>query len=164
MTLIKTRRPFRITGFSMVEALVALVVLSVGMLGIASLYVTTLRSSGSAITRMQVIMLATDIGDRIRANRLARMGYNTASVAPQNNGCVGGAVLCTRAQMAAEDLWVWQNQLAAALPGATGTIAVVPGTMSNGQGMVDPSRYTITISWNEPNQTALLTHVLVLDV
>ncbi len=35
-------------GFSMVEALVALVVLGVGMLGIASLYVTTLRSSGSA--------------------------------------------------------------------------------------------------------------------
>ena len=58
-------------GFTIVEALVALVVLAVGMLGIASLYVTTLRASGSAMSRMQAINLASDLGDRIRANRTA---------------------------------------------------------------------------------------------
>ena len=65
-----TRQALR--GFTIVEALVALVVLAVGMLGIASLYVTTLRASGSATSRMQAINLAGDLGDRIRANRTAR--------------------------------------------------------------------------------------------
>ena len=66
-------------GFSMVEMLVALVVLGVGMLGMASLYVTTLRASSSAISRMQAANLASDIADRIRANRNA--------VAVRGNGC-----------------------------------------------------------------------------
>ena len=50
-------------GFSLVEAMVALVVLSVGMLGIAGLYVTTLRSGGGAIYRMQAVNLAADLAD-----------------------------------------------------------------------------------------------------
>jgi type IV pilus assembly protein PilV len=151
-------------GFSMVEALVALVVLSVGMLGIAGLYVTTLRSSGSAIWRMQAVNLANDIGDRIRANRLAGTAYDTGLTAPANNGCVGGGTNCTRAQMAAEDLLVWINQINATLPGnPTGTIVVVPGAASNAQGLRDPSTYTITITWSERDE-GNLSHVLVLQV
>jgi type IV pilus assembly protein PilV len=129
----------------MVEALVALVVLCVGMLGIASLYVVTLRSSGSAISRMQAVNLAADIGDRIRANRNARAAY---AGAPAENGddCVGPDESCTPAEMAAHDLFLWQQQIQATLPGEpTGTIAVDTGTT--------PTTYTITVTWLDAGES-----------
>ena len=60
-------------GFSIVEAMVALLVLSVGMLGIAGLYVTTLRASGSALYRSHAINFAADMADRIRSSRSSAM-------------------------------------------------------------------------------------------
>ena len=75
-------------GFTIVEVLVALVVLSVGMLGIAGLYVVTLQSGGTAIYRTQAVNLASDMADRIRANRNAGVAYQ--------NGAAGGAGLHRR--------------------------------------------------------------------
>jgi type IV pilus assembly protein PilV len=124
----------------MVEAMVALVVLAVGMLGIAGLYVTTLRSGGGAIYRMQAVNLASDMADRIRANRLANIGYMGPAA---NNNCYGlGAVDCAPNQMAANDLLVWQNQVAAILPSGSGTLNVAAGAAAT-----DPYTYTITITW-----------------
>ncbi len=126
-------------GFTMVEALVALVVLAVGMLGIAGLYVTTLRSGSSAIYRMQAINLATDMADRIRSNRDANLNYNNA---PLDNNCFGtAAVDCTPQQMAESDLFLWNTQLAQILPSGTGTVVVV--------GASAPYTYTITLTWFE---------------
>jgi type IV pilus assembly protein PilV len=124
----------------MVEMLVALVVLSVGMLGIATLFATSMHSGSSAIARMQAVNLAADIADRIRANRRAANAY--AGVAA-NNSCAGvAAVSCTPAQMAANDLYVWQQQLSQAFKSgsATGAVTFTAGT---------PPTYTITVSWTE---------------
>ena len=136
------KQPFkhcRARGFTIVEALVALVVLAVGMLGIAGLYVTTLRSGSSAIFRTQAINLATDMADRIRSNRNANVAYNGA---PADNSCFGtAAVDCTPAQMAANDLLLWNTQLAQILPTGTGTVVVA--------GASAPYTYTITITWLE---------------
>ncbi len=129
----------------MVEALVALVVIGVGMLGIASLYVVTLRSNGSAISRMQAVNLATDIGDRIRANRQAREAYEGAAAA-DGNGCLGEAQSCAAQEMAAHDLFVWRQQVAATLPAGTGTVAV--------DGAGSTRTYTISISWLEAGEAA----------
>jgi type IV pilus assembly protein PilV len=130
----------RARGFTMVEALVALVVLAVGMLGIAGLYVTTLRSGSSAIYRTQAINLATDMADRIRGNRNANLAYNGAAA---NNSCFGAAATadCSPAQMAANDLFLWNAQLAQLLPTGTGTVVVA--------GASAPYTYTITITWLE---------------
>jgi type IV pilus assembly protein PilV len=124
----------------MVEAMVALVVLAVGMLGIAGLYVTTLRSGGGAIYRMQAVNLASDLADRIRANRTANLAYLNA---PANNNCYGAAsVNCGPTAMAANDLLVWETQVAAILPSGNGAVNVVPGPAAGG-----PFVYTITITW-----------------
>lgn len=140
-----SRRPAR--GFSMVEVLVALVVLGVGMLGIASLYVVTLRSSGSAISRMQAVNLASDLGDRIRANRNAGAAYEGAAAA-NGNGCIGISANCSPQQMAAHDLFLWQRQIAAALPGnPSGTVKVVASAALR--------TYTITVTWSESSGEAL---------
>jgi type IV pilus assembly protein PilV len=133
------QHPRRARGFTMVEAMVALVVLAVGMLGIAGLYVSTLRSGGGSINRMQAVNLASDLGDRIRANRTANVAYAGAAA---NNNCYGAAsVNCSPALMAANDLLVWQQQITAILPGGTGVVAV--------NGAAAPYTYQITISWTE---------------
>jgi type IV pilus assembly protein PilV len=135
-------------GFTMVEMMVALVVLSVGMLGVASLFATSLNSGSSAISRMQAISLASDLTDRIRANSTANVAYQAAAA---NKNCVGGAigaVTCAPADLAANDLYVWNQQIASAWPGGSGagTVTVVPDAVA---GLYD---YTIRISWKEKTQ------------
>jgi len=131
----------------MIEMLVALVVLAVGMLGVAILFGISLHSGSSAISRMQAVNLAADIADRIRANRRAGDGgQNAYGGAAANNSCTGVAVSCTPAQMAADDLYHWQRQLSQAIAGgtATGTVVVTAGT---------PQTYTILVSWTEKTGT-----------
>ncbi len=53
-------------GFTLIEALVALVVLSIGLLGIAALYLDSLRAGRTAIYRTQAVNLAADLADRLR--------------------------------------------------------------------------------------------------
>ena len=143
----------RARGFTLVEAMVALVVLSVGMLGIAGLYVTTLRSGGGAIYRMQAVSLAADLADRIRANRGANVAYAGAAA---NNNCYGaGSVDCSPALMAANDLLVWQQQIAGTLPGGNGVVAVA--------GAAAPFTYTITITWTESGGAAS-SYLLTLQI
>ena len=59
-------------GFTLVEVMVALIVLSVGMLGIAALFTQGLSAGRTAIFRTQAVNLVSDLADRIRANRSAQ--------------------------------------------------------------------------------------------
>jgi type IV pilus assembly protein PilV len=147
----------RQAGFSIVEVLVALIVLSVGMLGIASLYVDSLRAGRTALLRTQAVFLATDMADRIRANPTAGAAY---ALGGADNGCVAGAadsVNCTPAQMAAQDIFLWQNQITQLLPaGAAGNIVHVPGTL--------PDTYTISVTWPEAGQPGDAAYVLNVQI
>jgi type IV pilus assembly protein PilV len=140
-------------GFTLVETMVALVVLAVGMLGIAGLYVTTLKSGGSAIYRMQAVNLAADLADRIRANRDANVAYAGAAA---DNNCYGAAsVNCSPALMAANDLFVWQQQVTAILPSGASNVGVAGGSA--------PYTYTITINWTESGGVAQ-SYVLTMQI
>src|SRR5438477_11539034 len=84
------QRPARPRGFTMIEMLVALVVLAVGMLGVAILFGISLHSGSSAISRMQAVNLAADTADRMRANRRAADGALAAYAgAAADNHCTG---------------------------------------------------------------------------
>lgn len=128
-------------GFSLIEVLIALVIMSVGMLGIAGLYVHSMQAGRTSIFRHQAVTLAGDIADRIRANPGAGADYLVAGV---DNGCVAGGVDCTPTQMAQNDIFLWDQQAANSLPGGAINVA-----FNNG---VTPNVYTVTITWNEPGQ------------
>jgi type IV pilus assembly protein PilV len=133
-------------GFSMVEVLVALVVLAVGMLGIAGLYVTALRASGTAVSRMQAVTLAGDLADRIRANPNAAATYEMDPAEATDKGCVGGTEACTPAELAETDLFLWHEALAV-LPGdPVGEVETTDGS---------PRAYNITIRWAESTESKL---------
>ncbi len=142
-------------GVSLVEALVALVVMSIGMLGIAGLYIESVKANRTALMRTQAVALAYDMADRIRANRLARGTYALAlgAAPPGLQNCVAG-VNCTEDNLASDDLTRWVNTVRSptglpwngATPPQTGVLYVAaPGT-----GL--PDRYTIIITWREPHQ------------
>jgi len=147
--MLTTREKYS-AGVGMVEVLVALVVIGVGMLGIASLYVTTLQAKTSSQSRMQAVTLANDMADRIRANRLAPSAdfvvTQTAAMSAPTPVCTTSATTapsstCTADQMAAYDLYLWDQALRATLPGTVTETITAAGSF--------PTTYTIKISWTE---------------
>lgn len=135
-------------GITMVESLVALVVLSVGLLGIASLYVTSLRTGRTALIRTQAVNLVSDMGDRIRANGRARGAYDldTYGGAPAAQGCVVAAN-CDEAALAQDDLASWLLSVNATLPNPVATLNFTQGAAA---GL--PDQYRIDIAWQEASE------------
>ena len=131
-------------GFSLVEVLIALIIMSVGMLGIAGLYVQSMQAGRTSMLRHHAVTLAGDVADRIRANPTAGAAYSAAQGA--DNNCVAQGANCSIAQMAAHDILLWQAQAAEFLP-----------PMGDGSQQVEilffpgnPPNYQITIRWDEP--------------
>ena len=139
-------------GLTMIETLVALVIMSVGLLGIAALHVESVKSARSASLRTKAISLATDMAEKMRANLAGTLAGDYtigAGDLGSNHDCAdddagGATVACTAADMADHDVWLWKQRLTnpqSGLPeGATGEITT--------DGAVDPT-FTITLAWEE---------------
>jgi len=141
----------KVRGFTLIEVLIALVIMSVGMLGIAGLYVHSMQAGRTSVLRHNAVTLAGDIADRIRANPRAGAAY---ALAGANNNCVDGGIDCTIGEMAANDIFLWDQQAAATLP--NGQVNVV---FNNG---VVPPTYQITITWTEPGE--VLNYTITIPV
>ena len=140
-----------IRGFTLIEVLIALIIMSVGMLGIAGLYVHSMQAVRTSVLRHNAVILAGDIADRIRANPTAGPAY---ALAGANNNCVDGGVNCTIPQMAANDIFLWDLQAQTTLP--NGQVNIVFN------GGVNPPTYQITITWTEPGE--LLNYSIIIPV
>jgi len=132
-------------GFSLVEVMIALIIMSVGMLGIAGLYVQSMQAGRTSMLRHHAVTLAGDIADRIRANPIAGEAYEVATGA--DNGCVATGATCNAQQMAAHDISLWQAQAASFLPPFADQSQQVVVTFDGG---AIPPTYTITVRWDEP--------------
>ena len=121
-------------GFTLVEALVALVVLSIGLLGIAGLQITSLKANHGSATRTQAVYLAYDIIDRMRANPAKAIAgaYNIAVGATPTAGTVEG-----------DDLIAWQQNIARSLP--AGTIQPGGSVVFNAAA----NTFTVNIIWDD---------------
>ncbi len=102
-------------GMTLIEALVALLILSIGLLGVAGLQMQALRSNHGAHLRSQATVLAQDIADRMRANRTEAL-----------NGAYSVAIgaVPTGTTLADLDVAAWKVSLADILPSGDGSVAL----------------------------------------
>ena len=107
-------------GLTLIEILIAVVILSIGLLGLASLQSTGLRFNQSAAMRSQATILAYDMSDRMRANidGVEAGDYLADSEAvPSAVGSCHTTGGCTVAEMAADDIATWDAAAQRYLPG-----------------------------------------------
>jgi type IV pilus assembly protein PilV len=116
-------------GFSLVEVLISIVILSIGLLGMAGLTAASMNGTNEAYYRSQATVLADDILDRMRGNPLAARGEQY-DISP------GPAYTAAGGTMARFDSEEWVNAVSTNLPGGVGTVDVFNGVA------------TITITWN----------------
>lgn len=137
-------------GTTLLEVLIALLVLMAGFLAVAGLQTVALGNNHSAFLRSQAVLQAHDMSDRMYANTAGVQAgaYNAISGTPSDPGCLTNAepehssletLSCTPAQMAQFDAFEWNTANAALLPSGAGTVT---GPTGNGV-------YTITLSWQE---------------
>ena len=152
-------------GFTLLEVLVSIVVVALGLLGIAGLNVAGIRHNQLASVRSVAMQQAYDIAERMRANWVAEAAgaYNVVPIPAQDPGveCTGAAANCTPAQVAQVDLYLWNHRNALLLPNGYGVVchtsmvdAGEPPAFAGGNG--DPkcdnsagSPYVIKIWWDE---------------
>jgi len=136
----------RCQGLTLVEILIALLVLSIGLLGLAGLQTMSLKFNTSAYYRTQATALAYDFADRMRANRQAALagGYNVALQDPPP--ACGAAVLA--ATVAEEDIAAWRDALACRIPQSTGEV------------ILNGNEVTITVQWADSEGDADMTFAL----
>ncbi|MBS0569888.1 MAG: type IV pilus modification protein PilV [Proteobacteria bacterium] len=153
----------RRNGFTLLEVMIALLVFSLGLLGMAGLLAVSVQTNHSAYLRTQATFLAQGMADRMRANNIGlwNLAYNgtyDASTAGTASGCLGSAS-CTWSQVAARDAAVWSNQLVSFLPSPSATVnCVTTGSNPAADTMVERPPYngqcTIVMNWNEKSSEA----------
>lgn len=125
-------------GVGLIDVLIALVVLSIGLLGLAGLQAKSLNFNHSAYLKSQATLQAYDMADRMRANMpgVTAGDYNAISgiTAPP---VICSAANCTSAQMAQFDAFQWNTDNQNLLPSGRGTVK------KNG------NIYTITVMWDD---------------
>lgn len=131
-------------GTSLIEALVAMVVLSLGLLGLAGLQLNAMKTAQGAHLRAQAAEHAYDMIDRMRADRdNARSGkYKITIAASAPNG----------ETLAAKEIASWLALVASTLPDGDASIA-----------MPDTQTVTITIQWNDTRSGGDKTEQFILQ-
>jgi type IV pilus assembly protein PilV len=119
------RAPSRQQGFSMLEVLIAVLVFSLGMIGLAGLLIFAISSNHVAYLRTQATFLAHNMANRMSANPAAVWAGNyniNAVLAPGTGITMTCAAGCSPADLATRDIQVWSQQLNTFLPNVKGAI------------------------------------------
>ena len=130
----------RTAGFTLIEVLVAMVVMAIGMLGIAGMYVHSLQAGRTSQLRTQAVNLASDVADRIRANPQGGIAY----IGGGANQTCDDATPCSALDLASYDIWLWNQQRDAAMPAGTAVTVRYDDTIAG-----QPPVYTVRITWPE---------------
>ena len=146
-------------GFTLIEVMVALIVISVGVLGIAATQALAFGRTHTSRTESLVALEAQSLSDAMQANPaywraglfpstepfiVNGLSISDSSLNSQTTNCA--ATSCTPIEMASFDLRRWGNNLQVQAPGATGSINCQAGS---------PSLCVITVQWTQKASTAI---------
>lgn len=152
-------------GFTLLEVLVAIVIFSFGLLGLAGMMTISVRNNHNGYLRSQANFFAENMMDRMRANPQALwLGAYDGDANTGGTNCDMNNP-CNFQELAAYDMEQWAQSVGTLLPSGQGNItcdnsATLPGTVT---GATPPSIWlpvppypgvcTVTITWNESNET-----------
>lgn len=160
----------RESGTTLIEIMVSIVVIAIGLLGLASMQINALKFQLTASQRSEAMQASSDLADRMRANFVfttfdradAERTENEAKytsigtyaskrgadhAAPNNCSTVTPGGACNTLQVAANDLAEWQLSLKRRLAGGAGYIVPVGGTTN--------STFDVTVMWEEASLDAI---------
>jgi type IV pilus assembly protein PilV len=139
------------TGFALIEQLVALLILTSGLIGATQLTVSSLREVRHSLSRTLALQLISDMSERIRANAIAGLAYDSGPYA-------GAARLwdcasrlgqpgrnCSPTELAEDDLAEWQAEVRRQLPAPPGVIEMTQVTYIGG----NPHCFRLRLLWQE---------------
>jgi type IV pilus assembly protein PilV len=161
--------PNKIRGFTMIETLVAIVIIGLGLLGMLGVVINSLKLSSTSNYRSIAAQQAYSIAEVIRANPPTLATATTEDVfsspptSAVNANCLN-ATGCNRSQYIGSVFKMWKDQLAYALPSGLGTICrdndpdahaptTATGTISNWN-CTGSGQYVVKICWNEARISA----------
>jgi type IV pilus assembly protein PilV len=137
----RARRGRTVAGFSLIEVLVAIVLLTIGMLGLSALQARATLMGIESYQRTQALLLAQDMLDRIRANKPDAGAYVGSDYG------TGPVVDCGTVPGVVRDRCLWTNTLA----GAAETIGgQAVGTLAGGRGCVSvdsAGSVSVAVAW-----------------
>lgn len=141
MSTIKPNNTRHQSGFTLIEVMIALVIFSIGLLGLAGLQASGMKSNTTSMFRTFAIEQANDMGERIRTNwEGANNGdYDSITTTLPSNppDCINNQ--CSAAQLAVFDDYEWNTFNNKLLPSGRGTV----------QRKGTTKIYTVTIMWDE---------------
>ena len=131
-----------VAGFTLAEVFTAILVIAIGLVGIAALYGETAQPDPEAVPRTKAEQLAQTIAERVKINSAGRQGY--ASIV--GVVCVANAKPKRPIDAAAQEAACWQDEVQRALPNGTGSITRDLTT--------SPPTYVVAVSWSAPGAGA----------
>lgn len=148
----RPQHPDRQRGVSLLESLVALLVLALGVLGMLGVQLKALSDNQNASQRTVAIRLANDLFERVKANSVGVTGIASYSLGSSWTALSAPASAqqcdanpCTPAQQATFDLWAWQTLVRNTLPGGNATTFISPS---------DGEQLGVMVSWRLRNTDA----------
>jgi type IV pilus assembly protein PilV len=147
-------------GVTLLEVLIAIVVLSFGLLGMLGMLINGLKMTSSSHYRTIAAQQLTAMADMINANPYLIATYaNTTPMTPNvSTACFTAS--CSTAQLPPTDYGLWRANLAALLPNGTGILCLdsTPGDGNSGTlttSCTNTDRPTVKICWNENARVAI---------
>ena len=148
------------SGFSLIEVLIALVVISVGLLATARMQMEALRGSQGAYFSSQANFMIREMSDRMRANPQGVRDGNydllttSSGAAASMSTCIETETVCTPSAIANADLATWSRYLHSTAATATGFAPLLPSgdtVTATGSVIADGATgsYTISVTWSE---------------
>lgn len=145
------------TGFTLVEIVVAVLILAIGILGVAGMQSVGVRESQNTYFRSQANLLAADMAGKMRANAIeAKKGDSSVYIedAPAGGGDCSSS--CDSVAVAEADRKAWEDAISSSgLPNAGQSVNYVGGVNLDGE--LVAATYDIQIFWDEDREGAVAT-------
>lgn len=126
-------------GVSLIESLIAIVVMALGILGILGVQMRTLSDTQAGVRRAQAIRLTEDLAERLQNNPDALNNLTAYTAEPSSsNDCEGGS--CAPGDLATYDIKQWRDRIPEALPGGQAIVFIPKG---------GPRQLGVLIGWRE---------------